>query len=200
MTTRPIADRNRQCEGLARPTSMIVSSGTSVVPEGENVGNCPSCFGVKATISMSCPSSTMASTGTAIGRLPKAEKTAEIDHDHDLAIAVANQSTNPTENVLALDRTRTSLPRRSPTRTGCGNRIAADSARLMPGGGGMPPGVVLCAWATPANRTSAPQDRMRIGTIVKPLICPRTMESPDSQYPPGYVFVTSMAVTHFGFL
>jgi hypothetical protein len=41
------------------------------VPEGENVGNCCSCFGVKATISMSRPSSTIASTGTAIGRLPK---------------------------------------------------------------------------------------------------------------------------------
>jgi hypothetical protein len=32
------------------------------------------------------------------------EKSAEIDHDHDLTIAVADKPTNPTKNVLALDR------------------------------------------------------------------------------------------------
>ena len=31
------------------------------------------------------------------------KKSAEIDHDRDLTIAVANKPTNPTENVLALD-------------------------------------------------------------------------------------------------
>src|ERR1700722_5549003 len=34
---------------------------------------------------------------------PKTKKSAEIDHDHDLTIPVANKPTNPTENVLALD-------------------------------------------------------------------------------------------------
>ena len=35
----------------------------------------------------------------------KAQKTAEIHHDHDLTIADTNESTNPTENVLALNGT-----------------------------------------------------------------------------------------------
>src|SRR5947209_15171245 len=38
--------------------------------------------------------------------------------------------------------------------------MAADSAKLMPGGGGMPPGVVLCAYAAPAT-ASIPQTNRR---------------------------------------
>ena len=36
----------------------------------------------------------------------EAEKPAEVDHDHDLTVCVANDATNPAENVLALDRTQ----------------------------------------------------------------------------------------------
>src|SRR5205823_9907535 len=35
----------------------------------------------------------------------EAEKPAEVDHDHDLTVSVANDATNPAENILALDRT-----------------------------------------------------------------------------------------------
>ena len=35
----------------------------------------------------------------------EAQKPSEIHHDHDPTIAVANESTNPTENVLALNGT-----------------------------------------------------------------------------------------------
>src|SRR5207248_4207394 len=33
----------------------------------------------------------------------EAEKPAEVDHDHDLTVSVANDATNPTQNILALD-------------------------------------------------------------------------------------------------
>ena len=63
----------------------------------------------------------------------------------------------------------------------------------------MPPGVLLCACAVPANRehTADEQEADRHhGTQI-----PANHEKPDnSQYPPGYLLVTSMAVTHFGFL
>ena len=35
----------------------------------------------------------------------KAEKPAEVDHDHDLTVSVANDAANPAENILALDGT-----------------------------------------------------------------------------------------------
>jgi hypothetical protein len=36
----------------------------------------------------------------------EAEKPAEVDHDHDLTVSVANDAKNLAENVLALDRTQ----------------------------------------------------------------------------------------------
>src|ERR1700745_3841746 len=34
----------------------------------------------------------------------EAEKPAEVDHDHDLTVSVADDATNPAGNILALDR------------------------------------------------------------------------------------------------
>ena len=54
--------------------------------------------------------------------------------------------------------------------------MAANSAELIPGGGGMPPGVVLCACATlVVVLTKQNPSRMRIR--VARFICPQTMES-----------------------
>src|SRR5690349_19795673 len=43
--------------------------------------------------------------GNGYGPAAKAEKPAEVDHDHDLTVTVADDATNPAENILALDRT-----------------------------------------------------------------------------------------------
>ena len=75
----------------------------------------------------------------------EAQKTAEIHHNHNPAVTVANQSTNPTENVLTLDRTEDLFAKKIADTNRLREPHRAGLARLMPGGGGMPPGVVLCA-------------------------------------------------------
>jgi hypothetical protein len=174
---------------------MIVPSGTSVVPDGENVGNRCSCFGVKATISMSCPSSTMASTGTAISRL----KPAEVDHDHDLTASVANDATNLAENILALDRTENlsteKIADANRLRESHGSRLRQAHARWRRHASRCP--ALGVRRASDSEHTADQQEaERRHGAQI-----PANHGKPnDSQYPPGYLLVTSMAVTHFGFL
>jgi hypothetical protein len=178
---------------------MIVSSGTSVVPKGENVGSCCSCFGVKATISMSCPSSTMASTGNGYQPAAEAEKPAEVDHDHDLTASVANDATNLAENILALDRTENlsteKIADANRLRESHGSRLCQAHARRRRHASRCR--ALRVRRAGDGDHTADDQEaERRHGTQI-----PANHGKPnDSQYPPGYLLVTSMAVTHFGFL
>jgi hypothetical protein len=142
----------------------------------------------------------MASTGTAIGRVPKPRKTAEIHHNHDLAVTVANQSTNPTENVLTLDRTE-DLPAkkiadtnrlREPHRGGFGQAHAWRRRHASRRGA-----LRMNQVRRRGQETRPKQDTDWYGTHHMPANQGKPF---SSQYPPGYVFVTSMAVIHFGFL
>ena len=83
---------------------MIVSFATSVVPEGENVGIAQLLRREGNDLHvLTNQHHGVDRNGNRPGA--KAQKTTEIHHNHDLAVTVANQSTNPTENVLTLDRT-----------------------------------------------------------------------------------------------
>src|SRR5437764_8630127 len=89
----------------------------------------------------------------------EAEKSAEVDHDHDLTVSVANDATNPAENILALDRTenlsteKITDANRLRESHGSGRRQAHPGQR---------PGVLLCACAAPATATaSIPQTNRR---------------------------------------
>ena len=103
--TRPSRTGSHQCDGLARPTLMIVSSATSVVPGGRECRELPQLLRREGNDLhvLTKQHHGVDRNGNRPGA--KAQKTAEIHHNHDPAVRVANQSTNPAENVLALDRT-----------------------------------------------------------------------------------------------
>jgi len=136
---------------------------------------------------------------------PEAEKPAEVDHDNDLSVAVANDATNSAENILALHRAE-NLPAEK----------IADANRLREAHGSR-----LCQAHTRRRRHASGCRALRVrragdgdgdgdgeytayekeaerrhGAQI-----PANHGKPNaSQYPPGYWLVTSMAVTHFGFL
>ena len=78
-------------------------------------------------------------------RLPKPEKAAEAHDDHHLAVAVPHDAADVPEDGLALHRLQHHPAEQLADPDRLGNRMALDCSRLMPGGGGMPPGVGLCA-------------------------------------------------------
>lgn len=129
----------------------------------------------------------------------EAKNPAEVDHDHDLTVSVANDATNPAENILALDRTENlsaeKIADANRLRESHGSRLRQAHARRR-----------RHASRCRALRVRSPGDgehtadeqevERRHGAQI-----PANHGKPnDSQYPPGYLLVTSMAVTHFGFL
>ena len=129
----------------------------------------------------------------------EAEKPAEVDHDHDLTVSVANDATNPAENILALDGAENF----STDKIADANRLReAHGSRLCQAHAGRRRHASRCV-ALRARRAS---DRKHTADKQQPeqrhrAQIPANHEKPnDSQYPPGYLLVTSMAVTHFGFL
>ena len=137
--------------------------------------------------------------GNGYGPATEAEKPAKVDHNHDLTVCAANDAANPAENILALDRTEN-----------LSTEKIADSNRLREAHRGKfrqaharrrrhaSRCIALRARRT-SNRehTADEQEAERRHGAQSPA----NHEKPDdSQYPPGYLLVTSMAVTHFGFL
>jgi hypothetical protein len=129
----------------------------------------------------------------------EAEKPAEVDYDHDLTVSVANDATNPAENILALDRTEN-----------LSTEKIADANRLRESHGSR-----LCQaharWRRHASRCCALRvgrdgdgehtaDDQEAERHYGAQIPANHGKPSDSQYPPGYLLVTSMAVTHLGFL
>src|SRR5271163_2723137 len=128
----------------------------------------------------------------------EAEKPAEIDHDDDLTALVTNDATDAAEDILALDRAENFSTKKvaDPNWLGesHGSRLRQSHARRwrhasrrralrVRGAGG-------------SKRAAEEQDaeghsHQSPANHGKPF---------DSQYPPGYLLVTSIAVTHFGFL
>jgi hypothetical protein len=133
--------------------------------------------------------------------LPAAEakKPAEVDHDDDLTVLVANDATNPAENILALGRTENPLTDKitdaNRLRESHGSRFRQTHASWR----GHAPRRRALPVCRPGNGEHTADEyeaeRCRGAQI------PANHGKPsDSQYPPGYLLVTSMAVTHFGFL
>jgi len=129
----------------------------------------------------------------------EAENPAEVDHDHDLTIRVADDAANPAENILALDRTEN-----------LSTEKIADANRLRESHGSR-----LCQAHTRRGRHASRCRALRVRRAgdgehaaddqqaerCHGAQIPANHGKPnDSQYPPGYLLVTSMAVTHFGFL
>ena len=129
----------------------------------------------------------------------EAEKSAEVDHDHDLTVSVANDATNPAENILALDRTenlsteKIADANRLRESHGSGRRQAharrrRHASRRV---------ALRVRRAGAGEHTADEQEAERRHSAQTPA---NHGKPNDSQYPPGYLLVTSMAVTHFGFL
>jgi hypothetical protein len=127
----------------------------------------------------------------------EAEKPVEVDHDYDLTVFVSNDAANPPKNILTLDGTENFSPdeitdaNRLREAHGGGLRQAHAGRRWHASG--------CCALRVRRTRNgqhcAGEQEAGRRAQI------PANHGKPnDSQYPPGYLFVTSMAVTHFGFL
>jgi hypothetical protein len=128
-----------------------------------------------------------------------AEKPAEIDDDHDLTVSVANDATNPAENILALDRTQNlsteKIADANRLREPHGSRLRQAHARRRRHASRCRALRVRRARGGERSADHQEAERRHGGQI------PANHEKPnDSQYPPGYLLVTSMAVTHFGFL
>ena len=129
----------------------------------------------------------------------KAEKRADVDHDHDLTVLVANDATNPAENILALDRTE-NLPTDQITdanrlRESHGSRFRQAHARRRRHAPRCR-ALRVCRTGNGEHTAAEHEAERRRGAQI-----PANHGKPsDSQYPPGYLLVTSMAVTHFGFL
>jgi len=137
--------------------------------------------------------------GNGYGPGAEAEKPAEVDHHHDLIVFVANDETNPAENILALDRTENL----STEKIADANRLReshrsrlrqAHARRRRHASRGR---ALRVRRAGDGEHTADDQEaERRHGAQI-----PANHGKPnDSQYPPGYLLVTSMAVTHFGFL
>jgi len=129
----------------------------------------------------------------------EAEKPAEVDHDHDLTASVANDATNLAENILALDRTENfsteKIADANRLRKPHGSRFRQAHARWRRHASRCP--ALRVRRAGDGEHTAEEQEaERRHGAQI-----PANHGKPnDSQYPPGYLLVTSMAVTHFGFL
>ena len=129
----------------------------------------------------------------------EAEKPAEVDHDHDLTVSVANDATNPAENILALDRTQNlsteKIADANWLRESHGSRLCQAHSRRRRHASRCR--ALRVRRAGDGDHTADEQEaERRHGTQI-----PANHGKPnDSQYPPGYLLVTSMAVTHFGFL
>ena len=129
----------------------------------------------------------------------EAENPAEVDHDHDLTIRVADDAANPAENILALDRTENL----STEKIADANRLReSHGSRLRQAHTGRGRHASRCR----ALRVRRAGDGEHAADDQQAERChgaqiPANHGKPnDSQYPPGYLLVTSMAVTHFGFL
>jgi hypothetical protein len=130
----------------------------------------------------------------------EAEETSEIDHHHDLTVVVADKATNSAEDVLTFDRTENVAP----------NEISDPNRLWEPHGVGRGQAHAR-RWRHTPGRGALCMDRVlgsgqQAHTKQNPE-CRRACHRPanqgkpfSSQYPPGYVFVTSMAVIHLGFL
>ena len=130
----------------------------------------------------------------------KAEEASEIDHDQNLALTVADEFADVPEHVLAFDGTQNvpaqkladphglreahgrGLRQAHPRRR---RHAARRGALRVRGAGQNDQRTANAAYLQQPHATHIPANHEK----------PR-----DSQYPPGYVFVTSMAVTHLGFL
>ena len=127
------------------------------------------------------------------------EKPAEVDHDHDLTVSIANDPTNPAENILALDRTENlsteKIADANWLRESHGSRLCQAHARRRRHASRCR--ALRVRRAGDGDHTADEQEaERRHGTQI-----PANHGKPnDSQYPPGYLLVTSMAVTHLGFL
>src|SRR5712671_1487413 len=129
----------------------------------------------------------------------EAEKPAEVDHDHDLTVCITNHATNPAEDILALDRTE-NLPT---DKIADANRLReAHGGRLRQAHAGRrrytPRRLALRVRRAREREHTA--DEQQTGRRHGAQIPANHGKPNDSQYPPEYLLVTSMAVTHFGFL
>jgi hypothetical protein len=127
----------------------------------------------------------------------KAEKPAEVDHDHDLTVSVTNDATNPSENILALDRAENlsteKIADANRLRESHGSRFRQAHARRRRHASRRLALPVRRAGDGEHTADEQEAERRRGAQI------PANHEKPnDSQYPPGYLLVTSMAVIHFG--
>ena len=132
--------------------------------------------------------------------IAEAQKTAEIHHNHDPAITVANHSMNPTENVLTLDWTEDLAAKKIPdtNRLREPHRGGFGQAHAWRRGHASRRGALRMNQVRRRGQETRPkQDTDRHGTHHMPANQGKPL---SSQYPPGYLFVTSMAVIHFGFL
>ena len=183
---------------FSSPTLITASPAIGIVSDGENVVKCSSCSGVNATTSMSCPSNTMASTGTAIGRLPKPKKPPK-SITTELACAVAHDRGNEYDYILAFDRAKNvsaqkiTHPHGLRKAHGRGFRQAHTRRRRHAAWC-----VALCVSDGYENDQAAAKAEYARRPLT--LIFQQTMEAFQLQNPPGYVLVTSMAVARLGFL
>ena len=129
----------------------------------------------------------------------EAEKPAEVDHDHDLTVLVANDTANPAEHVLALNRAENL----SPDEIAGANRLGKPHGRRFRQAHAGRRRHASRRRALRVRRTSEGEhaaDEREPERSHGAQIPANHGKPNDSQYPPGYLLVTSMAVTHFGFL
>ena len=167
-----------------------------VVPEGENVGNCCSCFGVKAT---SPCHARAAPLHRAIGRLPKPRNPPKsITTMISLFRSRTMRRTRPRTSWL-LDRTEYLLPEKIADPNGLreshSSRLRQAHARRWRHTSRCP-----ALRVRRAGDGEHPAHEQAAGRCHHAQIPANHGKPNDSRYPPGYLLVTSMAVTHFGFL
>jgi hypothetical protein len=106
----------------------------------------------------------------------KAKEATEIDHHQNLALALAYEFADMSEQVLAFDGEKNVSAQKIADPHGLREAHRGGLSQAHARWGCMPPGVVLCARAAPARMTSAPQ-MLLIRTGLMLLIFPRTTKS-----------------------
>ena len=133
----------------------------------------------------------------------QAENPAEIDHDHNLTICITNDAMNPAQNILALDWAKDVSTDKIADANWLRKARAGRFGEAHASRGWHPPRCLALRVRCAGHCEQAADDRQdeRQAGARRGAQIPANHGKPrDSQYPPEYVLVTSMAVTHFGFL
>ena len=160
-----------QWNGPTSPILTVSSGGTGADPAGSNFGSAAKASGFRPSRATCSPISATSSSGTATGVVPMPRMPPAIDHHAQRTVGRLDDARDAAEDRLCLDRFQHVAVRQ-----------VADAHRLR----GTPPAAYAC-----------PRQDQRQGRDYMPLnqFSPRS-----SQKPFVYTLVTSIEVTHFGFL